>query len=74
MLETLVNKHLNRKATVSVAEGKRAEEVLKSAKRRKSDLILIGRMSSGKVADAVLGSVGTKVAQRAACSVMVVSL
>ena len=60
------------KASVSVSEGKRAEEILKAARRRKSDLILIGCQPHGKVQDALLGSVGTKVAQRADCSVIVV--
>lgn len=60
------------KFTASVAEGKRAEEILKAARRRKVDLILIGSFSHGRLEDALLGSVGTKVAQRANCSVLVV--
>lgn len=71
-LKALVDKQSELKATVSVAEGKRAEEILKTAKRRKSDLILIGCQPHGKVQDALLGSVGTKVAQRALCSVLVI--
>ena len=70
-LSALVEKNMKRKATVSVVEGKRAEEILKVARRRKSDLILIGCQQHGKLEDALLGSCGTKIAQRADCSVMV---
>ncbi len=58
--------------TTSVSEGRRADEVLKAAKKRKVDLILVGGFSHGRLQDAMLGSVGTKVAQGAPCSVMVV--
>ncbi len=71
-LDELIARQAGLKATSSVAEGKRAEEILKAARRRKSDLVLIGCQTHGKVQDAVLGSVGTKVAQRADCSVLVV--
>ncbi len=71
-LQDLVARQADLRATVSVAEGKRAEEILKTARRRKADLILIGCQGHGKVQDALLGSVGTKVAQRADCSVLVV--
>ncbi len=60
------------KHTTSVSEGRRADEVLKAAKKRKVDMILVGGFSHGRIQDAVLGSVGTKVAQGAPCSVMVV--
>lgn len=72
-LKSLVeNKLGSAKITCSVSEGKRGEEILKAAKRRKVDLILIGCLRHGRFEDALLGSVGSKVAQRAECSVMVV--
>ena len=73
-LRSLVAGALHAPATVSVSEGRRAEEILKTAARRKVDLILVGRRSRARAQDAVLGSVGTKVAQRAKCSVIVVRL
>ena len=73
-LGSLIDANYPAKATYGVAEGKRAEEILKAAKRRKSDLILIGFKSTGKLSDTILGSVGTKVAQRANCSVMVLRI
>ena len=70
-LLALVDRNMQRAATCSVVEGKRAEEILKVAKRRKSDLIVVGCHAHGKVEDALLGSCGTKIAQRAQCSVLV---
>ncbi|GJL83195.1 MAG: universal stress protein YxiE [marine bacterium B5-7] len=71
-LAKLVMNNLSVKATTSVSEGKSAQEILKTAKRRKSDLILIGCHSHSKIQDALLGSCGTKVAQNAPCSVMII--
>ncbi|MFT5114717.1 MAG: universal stress protein F [Parasphingorhabdus sp.] len=68
----LVKKNIQRPASVSVEEGKRAEEILKVAKRRKMDLILIGCHKHSKLEEALLGSCGTKLAQRADCSVLVI--
>ncbi len=70
-LESMVVGKFSGKVTTSVSEGKRAEEILKTAKRRKSDLILIGCHKHGKLEDSILGSCGTKIAQRATCSVIV---
>jgi universal stress protein F len=73
-LAKMVEGNVSGKWTISVAEGKRAQEILKTAKRRKVDLILIGCHHRGKVEDTLLGSCGTKVAQHAPCSVMVVRI
>jgi universal stress protein F len=73
-LAALVVGKMSAKVTMSISEGKRADEILKVAKRRKSDLILIGSKMSDRLSDAILGSVGTKVAQRATASVMIVRL
>lgn len=61
-----------RKFTCSVSEGRRAEEILKVAKRRKSDLVLVGGFPHRRLKDTLLGSCGTKVAQEASCSVLVI--
>jgi nucleotide-binding universal stress UspA family protein len=71
-LEKFVSGHLNSDAVTSVSEGKRAQEILKTADQENVDLILLGCHSHGKLEDALLGSCGTKVAQHASCSVMVV--
>lgn len=70
-LKSLVADQLKNPAVISVHEGRRGEVILATAKQYEVDLILIGQ-HVGRVEDALLGSVGTTVAQRAACSVMVV--
>ena len=73
-LLTLAKSKVTAKFTTSVSEGKRGDEILKVAKKRKSDLILVGAKAPDRLSEAILGSVGTKIAQRAAASVMVVRL
>lgn len=69
-LKSLVSKSMKTKVECSVIEGKRAETILGVSKQEGADLILIGRHPGGHL----LGSVGTSVAQRSDCSVMVVQL
>jgi nucleotide-binding universal stress UspA family protein len=52
--------------------GKPAEEILKVATQKKTDLIVTGAKGMGAVARFLLGSVSTKLVQHSSCSVLVV--
>lgn len=52
--------------------GKPADEILKTATKKKVDLIVTGAKGMGAVARFLLGSVSTKVVQHSTCSVLVV--
>jgi len=52
--------------------GKPAEEILKVAAQKKTDLIVTGAKGLGAVARFLLGSVSTKLVQHSSCSVLVV--
>ncbi|HEY7533495.1 MAG TPA: universal stress protein [Nitrospiraceae bacterium] len=52
--------------------GKPAEEILKMAAQKKTDLIVTGARGAGAVARFLLGSVATKIMQHSHCSVLVV--
>ncbi len=51
--------------------GHPAEEILKFAERRKSDLIVTGARGRGVIARFLLGSVSTKLVQYSRCSILV---
>jgi nucleotide-binding universal stress UspA family protein len=53
-------------------EGPEAESILKVAKSRKADLIVMGTRGLGAVKGFLVGSVSRKVIHYASCSVMVV--
>ncbi|MGB7305239.1 MAG: universal stress protein, partial [Burkholderiaceae bacterium] len=72
LLDGLVkNTALEKNSEVVVEEGNAAQVILRVAKERKTDLIVIGSHNPG-VADYLLGSVAGKVVRHASCSVMVV--
>ena len=52
--------------------GHVADEIMKTADREKTDLIVVGARGVGAPARLVLGSVSTRVVQHSACSVLVV--
>ena len=52
--------------------GHVADEIMKSADRQKTDLIVLGARGLGAVARFFLGSVSTRVVQHSSCSVLVV--
>jgi nucleotide-binding universal stress UspA family protein len=52
--------------------GNAAEEILKFAERRKSDMIVTGARGHGAIARFLLGSVSTKLVQHSHCSILVV--
>jgi nucleotide-binding universal stress UspA family protein len=52
--------------------GKPADEILKIASKHHADLIVMGAKGLGAIARFLLGSVSTRVVQRANCSVLVV--
>jgi len=53
-------------------EGPPADAILKAARIRKVDLIVVGSRGRGTLEGMVLGSVSSKVTQLAACPVMVI--
>jgi nucleotide-binding universal stress UspA family protein len=52
--------------------GKPEEEIMKAASKQHADLIVMGAKGLGAIARFLLGSVSTRVVQRANCSVLVV--
>ncbi|MCO4846501.1 MAG: universal stress protein [Yoonia sp.] len=58
--------------TTSVRSGDYADEILKTAKKQKADMIVIGSRGLGKIREAVLGSVSQKVLHHAAQTVVTV--
>ncbi|MGB7181322.1 MAG: universal stress protein [Burkholderiaceae bacterium] len=72
LLDGLVkNTALEKNSEVVVEEGNAAQVILRVAKQRKTDLIVIGSHNPG-IADYLLGSVAARVVRHASCSVMVV--
>jgi len=52
--------------------GNPAEEIMKAASQQRADLIVMGAKGLGAIARFLIGSVSTRVAQHASCSVLVV--
>ena len=59
-------------AKVILAEGNIANEINKTAKKEKCDLIIVGNKGLGVVGRVLLGSVSNKLAQSSACSLVIV--
>ncbi|MEA3291603.1 MAG: universal stress protein [Pseudomonadota bacterium] len=70
-LAAFVDKNISRKVTTSVSEGKSWREIIKAAKRRKVDLIIIPHRMHSKADEILLGSCAERVADRAPCSVLI---
>lgn len=58
--------------TASVSEGIPFEEIVREARRRRADLIVMGTHGRTGVARLILGSVASRVLALAACSVLTV--
>ena len=54
-----------------LAEGKVAEEIVRTAKEGKFDLVIIGARGLSRVEEIMLGSVSCGVAEKAPCPVIV---
>ena len=52
--------------------GHPADEIIKFAERRQSDLVISGARGRGAIARFLLGSVSTRLVQHSPCSVLVV--
>jgi nucleotide-binding universal stress UspA family protein len=52
--------------------GRSAEEIMKAASKAHADLIVMGTRGLSAIARVLLGSVSTRVVQRATCAVLVV--
>lgn len=73
-LKEFVRLKMRGKVTTSVLVGKRAENILKTARRRKPDLLVIGCNKRRMSGDMLLGSCSTKLATLSPCSVMTVKI
>ena len=73
-LEKFVRSKMKNKATTSVSVGKRAESILKVARQRKPDLMIIGYNKRGTGGEMLLGSCSAKLATHSPCSVMALKL
>jgi nucleotide-binding universal stress UspA family protein len=62
-----------KKAKWMVVRGNPAEEIVKFAKNKNIDLIVIGSRGFGKIKGLILGSVSNKVCQLAECSCLTVN-
>lgn len=60
-------------STMRIAYGEPAEEIVKEAAARRSDLIVVGTRGLGPLGRLLLGSVSRRVAELAPCPVAVVS-
>ncbi len=58
------------KATTEVISGRPFLEIIRIAKERKSDLIVIGTHGRGALKQVLLGSVAEKVVRKAPCPVL----
>lgn len=73
-LKKLVRMNMNNRATTSVSVGRRSERILTAARRRNSDLLIIGCSKKSRNGDLLLGSCGTKLATLSPCSVLTLNL
>ena len=69
------NKKLSKKgisAKIFLKEGNIVNEIEKTVKREKCDLIVVGNKGLGSVSRLILGSVSNKISQSSSCSVLIV--
>lgn len=69
------NKKLSKKgitAKISLKEGNIVNEIKKTVKKEKCDLIVVGNKGLGSVSRLLLGSVSNKISQSSSCSVLIV--
>ena len=69
------NKKLSKKgitAKILLKEGNIVNEIEKTVKKEKCDLIVVGNKGLGSVSRLILGSVSNKVSQSSSCSVLIV--
>ena len=59
-------------AKIILAQGNIVNEINKTAKKEKCDLIIVGNKGLGAVGRVLLGSVSNKLAQSSACSLVIV--
>jgi len=59
-------------ATVIMKEGNVANEIVKIAKNKKCNLIIVGSKGLGKTARFFLGSISNKLANNSPCSILIV--
>ena len=69
------NKKLSKKgitAKIFLKEGNIVNEIEKTVKKEKCDLIVVGNKGLGSVSRLLLGSVSNKISQSSSCSVLIV--
>ena len=69
------NKKLSKKgitAKIFLKEGNIVNEIEKTMKKEKCDLIVVGNKGLGSVSRLILGSVSNKISQSSSCSVLIV--
>jgi len=69
------NKKLSKKgitAKIFLKEGNIANEIEKTVRKEKCDLIVVGNKGLGSVSRLLLGSVSNKISQSSSCSVLIV--
>jgi len=69
------NKKLSKKgitAKIFLKEGNIVNEIEKTVKKEKCDLIVVGNKGLGSVSRLILGSVSNKISQSSSCSVLIV--
>lgn len=71
-LEKLAGQYFDKVPAMSVATGKRAQEILQMAEAWGADLIIVGcRAKQSRGGERLLGSCSSQVADRAKCNVLV---
>jgi len=73
-LKEFVQSKMKNRATTGLSVGKRSEEILKVARRRNPDLMVVGCHKKRTSGDMVLGSCSSKLATHSPCSVMILKV
>lgn len=71
-LATFNRVHLQGRADEALTSGRAARSIVAKAAELEADLVVLGTFGGGPISRALLGSVADAVAERAACSVLVV--